>query len=156
MGKYYNNETPTNSASKNNNVNQSVNTGKVNNTTNKNDNKVNNNANNNANNTVNNTENNKQDNEVNNIVNNNVNNNTNNTTVNNTQNTVVNEEVTVTDEQKAIDLAKKEFGTTEGVYFKKEQTQGNGIYIVSVRDSETTKALEWYTVNVKNGTVQSN
>ena len=99
---------------------------------------------------------------------NNVNNTTTeNTTLNNTSNTIsnntvnntqddnkVNEEVKLTDEQKAVDLAKKYFGITDGVYYKVEQTQGNGIYIVSVRDSETTKAIEWYTINVNNGEVQ--
>lgn len=66
----------------------------------------------------------------------------------------VDEQVSLNDEDKAIELAKKEYGETSGVYFRIEQTQSNGIYIVSVRDSETTKDLAWYTVNVKNSTVK--
>lgn len=64
------------------------------------------------------------------------------------------EEVTVSDEDKALDLAKKQYGTTQGVYFRIEQIQSNSVYIVSVRDSETTRDLAWYTVDVKNGTVK--
>ena len=64
------------------------------------------------------------------------------------------EENSVSSEDKAIDLAKKKYGTSNGVYFRIEQIQSNGVYIVSVRDSETTKDLAWYTVDVNNGTVK--
>ena len=64
------------------------------------------------------------------------------------------EETSVNDEDKAIDLAKKQFGTSDGVYYRIEQIQSNGVYIVSVRDNETTRDLAWYTVDVKNGTVK--
>ncbi len=82
-------------------------------------------------------------------------------TVNNEQennqenkNEVVNEEVTLNDEEKAIELAKKEYGSTDSVYFRIEQIQSNNIYIVSVRDSQTTRDLAWYTVDIKNNTVK--
>ena len=64
------------------------------------------------------------------------------------------EEVNINEEDKAIDLAKKQYGTTDGVYFRIEQIQSNGVYIVSVRNSETTRDIAWYTVNVKTGVVQ--
>ena len=66
----------------------------------------------------------------------------------------VNEEVNMNDDEKAIELAKKQYGTTDGVYFRIEQMQSNNVYIVSVRNSETTRDLAWYTVDVKNGTVK--
>ena len=66
----------------------------------------------------------------------------------------IQEETSVNDEDKAIDLAKKQFGTSDGVYYRIEQIQSNGVYIVSVRDNETTRDLAWYTVDVKNGTVK--
>lgn len=66
----------------------------------------------------------------------------------------VNEENSISNEDKAKDLAKKEYGSSDGVYFRIEQIQSNGVYIVSVRDSETTKDLVWYTVDVINGTVK--
>lgn len=70
------------------------------------------------------------------------------------KNEIVNEEVTLNDEEKAIELAKKEYGSTDGVYFRIEQIQSNNIYIVSVRDSQTTRDLAWYTVDLKNNTVK--
>ncbi len=65
-----------------------------------------------------------------------------------------NEEGNISDEDKAIELAKKQYGMTDGVYFRIEQVQSNGVYIISVRDSETTRDYAWYTVNVNNNTVQ--
>lgn len=65
-----------------------------------------------------------------------------------------NEEVSINDEDKAIEMVKKAYGTTEGVYFNIDQPLGNGEYDISVRDSETTSAIEWYRVNVRTGTVQ--
>lgn len=64
------------------------------------------------------------------------------------------EEVSLSNDEKAIELAKKEYGTTDGVYFRIEQMQSNTVYIVSVRDTETTRDLAWYTVDVKNETVK--
>ena len=65
-----------------------------------------------------------------------------------------NEEVSINDDEKARELAKKEYGTEDGVYFIVDQPLGNGVYAVSVRDKETTSAIEWYTVNVRTGIVQ--
>ena len=64
------------------------------------------------------------------------------------------EEVSISSEDKAIELAKKEYGSTEGVYFRIDQIQSSNVYIVSVRDENTTAALMWYTVDVKSGTVK--
>ena len=64
------------------------------------------------------------------------------------------EEVSLNDEDKAIEMAKKQYGTTDGVYFRIEQIQSNGVYIISVRDNETTRDYAWYTVDVKNNTVK--
>ena len=64
------------------------------------------------------------------------------------------EETNLSDEDKAIDLAKKQYGSQTGVYFRIEQIQSNNIYIVSVRDNETTRDLAWYTIDVKTGTVK--
>lgn len=69
-------------------------------------------------------------------------------------NEVAKEEVSISDEEKALDLAKKAFGTTEGVYFRIEQPLNNGIYDISVRDSNTTSAIKWYRVNTKTGKVE--
>lgn len=74
-----------------------------------------------------------------------------NTTQNQT-NTV--EEVKLSDEDKAKELAKKTYGSSNGVYFKVEQVESNGVYIISVRDAETTNAIEWYKVDVNNQTVK--
>ncbi|MBR4261081.1 MAG: zinc ribbon domain-containing protein [Clostridia bacterium] len=54
------------------------------------------------------------------------------------------------DEDKAIELVKKAYGSSEGIYFKIEQINNNGTYIISVRDAETTNVLKYYTVDVKN------
>lgn len=67
---------------------------------------------------------------------------------------VSNEEGSLSDEDKAIELAKKQYGMTDGVYFRIEQIQSNGVYIISVRDNETTRDYAWYTVDVRNNTVK--
>ena len=64
------------------------------------------------------------------------------------------EEVSASAEDKAIELAKKEYGVTDGVYFRIEQTKSSDVYVVSVRDESTTAALEWYTVNISTGEVK--
>ena len=64
------------------------------------------------------------------------------------------EEASISSEDKAIELAKKEYGTTDGVYFRIDQIQSANVYVVSVRDENTTAALMWYTVDVKNETVK--
>ena len=64
------------------------------------------------------------------------------------------EQTYLSDEDKAISLAKKQYGGEDGVYFRIEQIQSNNIYIVSVRDNETTRDLAWYTIDVNAGTVK--
>lgn len=54
------------------------------------------------------------------------------------------------DESKAVEIVKKDWGDTEGFSFRVEQISGDGNYIVSVRNEDAI-ALEWYTVNPKNG-----
>lgn len=54
-----------------------------------------------------------------------------------------------TDEEKAIAIVKKDWGLTDGFYFK-AQPNSDGTYDVSVSD-ENTAVLAWYTVNPKTG-----
>lgn len=144
----------------NNTANTSVITGKNGTSNSKNSTSTTKNTTNNSTNTTENKTENKTENTVNQT---NATNQTNTTEQGNTQNqtntatqqnsnTV--EVVSVSDEDNALALAKKTYGSTDGVYFKIEQTEGNGVYIVSVRDLETTSAIVWYTVNVKNQTVK--
>ena len=56
-----------------------------------------------------------------------------------------------TDKEKAINIAKKHWGTDSSVYFSFEGTS-NGKSIVSVRSNDTTRALRYYYINVNNGT----
>ena len=65
-----------------------------------------------------------------------------------------NEETNSTNEEKAIELAKKEYGVTDGeIYYRIDQIQSNTEYIVSVRNKDTS-VLAWYIVDVKAGTVK--
>ena len=94
------------------------------------------------------------------VTNNNVENNVNNTnnTIENT-NTATPESIvkstTLSDEEKAKELAKLRWGGSDGVYFAIDTMNSDETYIVSVRDSSTTKVLEWYTVDIKTGTVKN-
>ena len=54
------------------------------------------------------------------------------------------------DEDKAIEIVKKDWGDTSGVAFKVEQINADGTYVISVRDEDSI-ALDWYTVNPKTG-----
>lgn len=56
-------------------------------------------------------------------------------------------------EEKAIELVKKEWGGTDGVYFSNESIDQSGRYIVSVRNSRTTSLLAFYIVDVNTGIV---
>jgi len=56
-----------------------------------------------------------------------------------------------TSEEKAIDIAKKDWGNVRGVNFSVQGMDGNGNYIVVVSDSNTV-ALAFYSVNIKDGT----
>ncbi len=60
-----------------------------------------------------------------------------------------------TDEEKAIDIVKKDWGADSSVNFVVDSVNENGEYIVCVRNRETTVAIEWYTVNVENGTFKT-
>lgn len=62
------------------------------------------------------------------------------------------EESPKTSEEKAVSIAKKDWGNTSNVEFSVEGMDGNGNYIVAVRDSKTTQALAFYTVNLENET----
>lgn len=62
------------------------------------------------------------------------------------------EESPKTAEEKAIDIAKKDWGENLNAEFSVEGIDGNGNYIVTVRNSQTTEALAFYTVNVGNQT----
>ncbi len=57
-------------------------------------------------------------------------------------------ESVTTREEKAVELVKKEWGSTDGVYFSNESVDSNGRYIVSVRDKKTTASLAFYLVDV--------
>ncbi len=54
--------------------------------------------------------------------------------------------VSANDEDKAIQIAKKAWGSTDDVYFSIEQIASNGDYIVRVTSNATV--LAWITVNV--------
>lgn len=63
----------------------------------------------------------------------------------------IKEDVNINDnKEKAIDIAKKDWGEDDSVYFKFDRIDSNENYIVVVRDSTTTNALKWYTVDVEN------
>ncbi|MBR2744634.1 MAG: hypothetical protein IKE01_05005 [Clostridia bacterium] len=54
------------------------------------------------------------------------------------------------DEDKAIEIVKKDWGNTDGFAFRVEQINANGTYVISVRNQDSI-ALEWYTVNPTTG-----
>ena len=62
------------------------------------------------------------------------------------------EESPKTSEEKAIDIVKKDWQENSDAEFSVEGIDGNGNYIVAVRDSKTTEALAFYTVNVTSQT----
>ena len=97
-----------------------------------------------TNNQVKNETNNNTKNEVKNELNNNENTNT---TTNEPK-----EETPKTDLEKAIDIVKKDWGADSTVYFAQDGQKESGEYIICVRDTETTSAKAWYTVNVQTGT----
>lgn len=59
-----------------------------------------------------------------------------------------------TDLEKAIDIAKKDWGEDKTIYFSEEGTTEEGKYIISVRDKDTTNARIWYIIDVTNGTFE--
>lgn len=60
------------------------------------------------------------------------------------QTTEVLEDDGASNEEKAINIVKKDWGTTEGVYFVTMGIDASGKYIVTVNDSSTTATLAWY------------
>lgn len=55
------------------------------------------------------------------------------------------------DEQKAIEIVKKDWGISDGVVYICESIDANGNYIISVRESTSRNAMAWYTVNPQTG-----
>ena len=56
-----------------------------------------------------------------------------------------------TDLEKAMDIVKKDWGEDSSVYFAQDGQTQSGEYIICVRDTQTTNALAWYTVNTETG-----
>lgn len=78
-----------------------------------------------------------------------------NNTVENTQVTTTPEEpqeTQKTDKEKAIEIVKKDYGTSDNIKFNAEGTDSKGRQIIIVRDIDTTAALQFYYVDVSNGT----
>ena len=92
------------------------------------------------------TENKQEVNEVENKVNENTESNT-----QTTDKTEVMQESGANNEEKAINIVKKDWGTTDGVYFVTMGIDASGKYIVTVNDSNTTGTLAWYSVDVTTG-----
>ena len=94
---------------------------------------------------------------INNMVDNKVDNNNkieNNTANNIVENKIENENSEIqekTDEEKAIEIVKKDYGNNANVSFKIEQINPNGTYVIRVMDAETSLVLQWYTVDPKTG-----
>lgn len=61
------------------------------------------------------------------------------------------EEEPTNDLEKAIYIVKKDWGKDDTVRFDYDGTTNNGDYVIAVHEKSTTKALAWYTVNVKTG-----
>ena len=71
--------------------------------------------------------------------------------VNEVDKTEVMQESGANNEEKAINIVKKDWGTTDGVYFVTMGIDASGKYIVTVNDSNTTGTLAWYSVDVTTG-----
>lgn len=56
-------------------------------------------------------------------------------------------------EEKAKQLAKDNWGEDDTVYFCYEEKNSEGRYVISVRDKATTKALEWFYIDIETGTI---
>ncbi|HJJ06139.1 MAG TPA: hypothetical protein OIM35_00485 [Clostridiaceae bacterium] len=68
-----------------------------------------------------------------------------------TDKTEVMQESGASNEEKAINIVKKDWGTTDGIYFVTMGIDASGKYIVTVNDSNTTGTLAWYSVDVTTG-----
>ena len=62
------------------------------------------------------------------------------------------EESPKTAKEKALDIVKKDWGESNNVEFAVDAIDENGNYIVTVRNSQTTEALAFYTVNTNDET----
>ena len=60
------------------------------------------------------------------------------------------EQVKQTDDEKAIELAKKEWGEDDSVIFSIENKKGNKIYVAVKQDATV---IQWYEVNTTNWTI---
>ena len=58
------------------------------------------------------------------------------------------------DRQKAINMAKKEWGEDDNVSFKIDEQSEDGKFVISVVDKNTTKVVFWYSVDIKNNTIE--
>lgn len=77
-----------------------------------------------------------------------------NNNVTSTSPTEVTKNTGATNEEKAINIVKKNWGSEEGVYFVTMGIDANGRYIVTVNDSATTAIYAWYAVNIETGEFQ--
>lgn len=57
-----------------------------------------------------------------------------------------------TEEEKAIEIVKKDMGVSDEIKFEIEGKDSKGRIIVTVRNVQTTEALQFYHVDVSNGT----
>lgn len=64
------------------------------------------------------------------------------------KNTETTNESVTSKEEKAVNLVKKTWGDSQGVYFSNMGIDNQGRYIVSVNDSGSTKTLAFYIVDV--------
>ena len=71
--------------------------------------------------------------------------------VENVESTETFEESPKTAKEKALDIVKKDWGEGANIEFTVDGIEGNN-YIVTVRNSQTTEALAFYTVNTNDGT----
>lgn len=60
-----------------------------------------------------------------------------------------------TDEERAIAIVKKEWGADNSVNFTFDHKTENGEYVIAVRNSNTTAAIEWYIVDLSTGTCRT-
>ena len=67
-------------------------------------------------------------------------------------------ETTTTNElsnnEKAINMVKQEWGTDSSVTFKIDEQNENGKYVIGVVDKKTTKVITWYEVDIRNNTIK--
>jgi len=64
---------------------------------------------------------------------------------------VIDEDSISTDQQKAIDIAKKAYGTTDGANFSYDGQDGDGKYIVRVTRKSSGNVIQWYHVDTATG-----